>query len=114
MPVVVSSMRIVFPVVLETVTVTAADVVVFPAASRARALNVCEPLVAVVVSQAIVYGPAVSSEPRFAPSSTNCTPTTPTLSDAFAVTDVVPETVAPDAGAVTLDVGGVVSFETVT
>ena len=98
----------------ETVTVTAAAVVVLPAASRATAVSVCEPLLAVVVFHETVYGAVVSSAPRFAPSRRNWTPTTPTLSDALAVTVVVPVTVAPFAGAVMLTVGGVVSFETVT
>ena len=48
-----------------------------------------------------------------APSSWNCTPTTPTLSEALAETVTVPETVAPDVGDVMLTVGAVVS-ETVT
>ena len=39
----------------------------------------------------------------------NCTPATPTLSDAEADTAVVPETVAPSAGADIATVGGVVS-----
>ena len=55
----------------------------------------------------------VSSAPRFAPSSLNCTPATLTLSDAVAVTVTVPETVAPAAGAVIETVGGVVSAVTV-
>jgi len=38
-------------VVLLTVTVTAAEVVWFPAASRATAVSVCEPFEAVVVFQ---------------------------------------------------------------
>ena len=98
-----------------TVTVTAADVVVLPAASRATAVSVWLPLVAVVVFQVTAYGDAVSSAPRFAPSSLNWTPTTPTLSDAVADTArVVPDTVAPPAGAVTDTVGGVVSLLTVT
>src|SRR5882762_10632459 len=99
---------------LNTVTVTAAAVAVLPAASRATAVSVCEPLLAVVVFHEIEYGAAVSSSPRFAPSRRNWTPTTPTLSDAFAVTVVVPLAVAPFAGAVMLTVGGVPSFETVT
>src|SRR5207244_11299480 len=77
-------------------------------ASRATAVSVCEPFVAVVVSHATEYGADVSSVPRFAPSSSNCTPATPTSSDALAVTEVVPETVAPAAGAVSATVGGVV------
>ena len=48
----------------------------------------------------------------------NCTPATPTLSDAEAVTEIVPDTVAPFAGEVMPTAGGVVSgggaFETVT
>ncbi|OLE66802.1 MAG: hypothetical protein AUG09_05650 [Acidobacteria bacterium 13_1_20CM_2_68_7] len=60
----------------------------------------------------------MSSEPRLEPSTRNCTPATPTLSEAEALTVVVPETVAPDAGALMLTVGGVVSgggaLETVT
>jgi hypothetical protein len=36
-------------------------------------------------------------------------PATPTLSDALAVTVIVPETVEPDEGDVMLTVGGVVS-----
>jgi hypothetical protein len=52
----------------------------------------------------------VTSAPRFAPSSLNCTPTTPTLSAALAETVVVPATVAPAAGAVIETVGGVLSL----
>src|SRR5207249_8268278 len=40
--------------------------------------------------------------------------TTPTLSEALAVTLVVPPTVAPETGEVMLTVGGVVSLNTVT
>src|SRR5437762_13415002 len=78
------------------------------------AVSVCDALVAVIVSHASEYGAVVSSAPKFAPSRRNCTPATPTLSDALAVTVVVPETVAPPAGAVMLTVGAVVSLETVT
>src|SRR5207253_1864228 len=82
---------------------------------RATAVTVWLPLVAVVVFQVTEYGVAVSSAPRFTPSSLNWTPTTPTLSAAVAVTAVVvPETVAPPAGAVIDTVGGVVSLVTVT
>src|SRR5437660_11036959 len=99
---------------LNTVTVTAAEVVRLPAASRATAVSVCEPLLAVVVFHDIEYGVAVSSAPRLAPSNRNCTPTTPTLSEALAVTLVVPPTVAPETGEVMLTVGGVVSWSTGT
>jgi dienelactone hydrolase len=64
---------------------------------------------AVVVFHVTEYGDARSSLPRFAPSSLNCTPTTPTLSAALAVTDSDPDTVDPPAGPETLTVGGVVS-----
>src|SRR5262245_37076249 len=94
---------------LDTVTVTGADAVWLPAASRATAVMVCEPLAAPVVFQETEYGAVVSSAPKLAPSILNCTPTTPTLSEALAVTPVVPDTVAPEAGEVTLTVGGAVS-----
>src|SRR3989344_1755065 len=71
-----------------------------PPASFATALMVCAPLVAVVEFHAIEYGAVVSSAPTFTPSTLNCTPTTPTLSDALADIVTVPETVAPSAGAV--------------
>src|SRR5439155_27373878 len=100
---------------LATVTVTAADVVALPAASRARAVSVCDPLLVVVVFQLTTYGALVPSAPRVAPSRKNWTPATPTLSEAVAVTATGPETVAPLAGAVMLTLGGVVSaFATVT
>src|SRR2546426_300032 len=104
-------MRIVVPVLFATVTVTGVAVVVLPAASRATAVSVWEALLAVVVSHAIEYGAAVPSTPTFAPSRRNWTPTTPTLSDALALTVVMPLTVAPPAGAVTLTVGAVVSLK---
>src|SRR2546425_8039902 len=61
------------------------------------------------VFHAYEYRDAVSSGPRLAPSSLNCTPATPTLSLAVADTVTVPDTVAPAAGAVTATVGGVPS-----
>ena len=70
----------------DTVTETPLLVAVFPAASRAMAVRVWEPFVAVSVFQERAYGGAVISEPRFTPSSLNWTPTTPTLSEAFADT----------------------------
>ena len=95
---------------LFTVTVTAAEVVLLPAASRATAVSVCVPLVAEAVFQEPEYGDAVSSVPRFAPSSLNCTPATPTLSVALAETVTVPDT-APTPGEVIATAGGVVSDE---
>src|SRR6185436_724350 len=94
-----------------------AEVVWLPAASRARALSVCVPLLAEALFQLIEYGAVVSSAPSATPSSRNCTPTTPTLSLALAVTLTVALTVAPPAGALTLTVGPVVSgtaLDTVT
>src|SRR2546427_6159894 len=94
---------------LSTVTLRALAGVVLPAASRATAVKLWEPLATRVVFQEIEYGAAVTSAPRFAPSSLNCTPTTPTLSVALAETVIVPATVAPAAGAVSETIGGVVS-----
>jgi hypothetical protein len=63
-----------------------------------------------VVFQVTEYGEEVSSVPKLAPSSKNCTPETPTASEAVADTVTEePETVAPLAGAVTETVGAVVS-----
>src|SRR5439155_40558 len=79
---------------LATVTLMLAEVVALPAASRALALSVWAPLGTVVVFQETEYGATRSSAPRLAPSSLNCTPTTPTLSAAAAETVTVFETVA--------------------
>src|SRR2546425_12964433 len=94
---------------LSTVTVTAVEGAVLPAASRATAVRLWEPLATRVVFHKREYGAAVTSAPRLAPSSLNCTPTTPTLSVALAETVTVPATVAPAAGAVSATVGAVVS-----
>ena len=94
---------------LATVTVTGAEVVRLPAASRATAVIVCWPLLVVVGSKGIEYGAVVSSAPPLTPSSWNCTPTTPTLSEAFALTVTVVDIVWPFAGELMLTVGGVVS-----
>src|SRR5437867_11493958 len=94
---------------LSTVTATAVEVAVFPAASRASAVKLWAPFAASVVVQDRAYGAAVTSAPRLTPSSLNCTPTTPTLSVALAETVTVPATVEPVAGAVSATVGGVVS-----
>src|SRR5437773_608860 len=71
------SAKFVTPTVLETVTATA-ELLVFPAASRAMAVKVCAPLAACVVFQETPYGFVVLSLPRLTPSNWNCTPTTPT------------------------------------
>src|SRR5437762_4803490 len=98
----------------ETVTATATEVARLPAASRATAVRLCEPLLAVVVFHETEYGAAVTSAPGLRPSSRNCTPTTLTLSEALAVTLIVPATMVPEAGEVMLTAGGVVSLNTVT
>ena len=55
----------------------------------------------------------VLADPKFEPSTKNCTLVTPTLSEALALRVVTPETVAPLDGAVMATVGGVVSPEVV-
>ncbi len=99
---------------LATVTVTASDVALLPAASRATAVRAWLPLVDPVVAQATEYGAVVSSAPTLTPSTLNCTPTTPTASEAVAVTVTEPDTEAPAAGAVTDTAGAVTSLPTVT
>jgi len=99
---------------LATFTVTGAEVLLLPAASRATAVRACVPSLEPAVFHDTEYGAAVSSAPRFAPSSLNCTPTTPTLSDALALTVTVPASVAPPAGELMLTLGGAVSLNTVT
>jgi hypothetical protein len=93
-----------------TVTVTPADVLTFPAASRATAVRTCEPSAIVAELQVVAYGGVVISTPRFAPSILSWTPATPMLSLALADRVTVPVTVAPAAGAVTATVGGVESL----
>src|SRR5437867_312477 len=83
----------------DTVSPPSLEVALPLSASRAAAVRVCEPLPTVVVFQDTEYGDAVSSAPRLAPSTRNCTPATPTLSEAEALTVTVPDTVAPEAGA---------------
>ena len=56
----------------------------------------------------------MSSVPRFAPSSLNWTPDTPTLSEAEAEIVIVFETVCPDVGEVMETVGAVVSATSLT
>jgi hypothetical protein len=93
-----------------TLTLTAADVVTLPAASRARAASVCTPFDTFVVDQGSVNGAAANSGPSGAPLSRNCTPATPTSSDAVADTVTAgPSTLLSGAGAVIVTVGKVVS-----
>src|SRR6266853_134859 len=95
---------------LATVTVTGAEVVTLPAASRATAVRVCEPFATAVVYAATAYGAVVFSAPKSMPSYLNCTPMTPTLSEALAMMGTVPQRVAPDGGETMATVGGVVSL----
>jgi hypothetical protein len=99
---------------LNTVMLTAALVVIFPAASRATAVREWAAFVADPVLQDVVNGGVVTSAPSGAPSNRKPTPTTPTLSLAVADTVTVPDSVAPVAGPVIETVGGVVSLNTVT
>src|SRR5215467_14797444 len=77
---------------LSTLKGTTAEVVVLPAASLAFADKLWVPLLAVIVFHETEYGAVRSSDPSTFPSNKNCTPTTPTLSDAVAVTLIVPDT----------------------
>ena len=93
----------------DTVTLTGTDVFVLPAASLATAVSTWAPFDTVVVFHGAEYGVLVSSAPTFTPSSLNCTPTTPTLSELVAESVVVPETVEPSAGDEIATSGSVVS-----
>src|SRR5207245_986609 len=99
---------------LLTVTVTAADVVELPAASRATAASVWVPLVPVVVVHETAQRAAGPSPPWFAPSIVAFSPTPPTLSVAVAVPFPTLVRSVPAAGAVRDTVGAVVSLPTVT
>src|SRR2546427_13054752 len=87
------------------VTVTADDVPWSPAASRAIAVSVYVPGARPAGSNVVEYGVVVSSAPRLSPLTLNCTPTTPTLSVALAVTVIGAVTVVPFVGAVIVTVG---------
>ena len=94
---------------LSTVTATGGDVVVLPAASLARAVIVCGPGPAWVVSHVVVNGAVVTGAPTWAPSTSNPTSVTATLSVAVAESRTRPDTVAPASGSVTVTPGAVVS-----
>lgn len=70
-----------------------------------------DPLATVRESQVMLKG-AVVFPPTSTPSTVNRTRTTPTLSDALAEIVTFPLTTAPEAGAVRLTVGRVVSVDT--
>ena len=94
-------------VALEMVTRVSDEVVWFPVASRAVAVRVCGPSVAVVVFQVVRYGLTVTSPPKGTPSRRNWTPVTPVLSEAVASRETEPEIVKPDVGEVRVIEGGV-------
>ena len=94
---------------LETVTLRC-EFELLPAASRATAVTVWLPFETPVDDQLTEYGADVSSLPTFEPSTLNCTPTTATLSVAFAAMPTEPDTVAPAPGLVRATEGAVVSL----
>ena len=96
--------------VFETVMVTTAEIVEFPAASLALAVMEWEPLDTDALFHALWYGAVFCSEPVATPSIRNCTPATPTLSEAVAARFTVPVSVLPAAGAVRETVGGTLSW----
>src|SRR5690349_22745796 len=71
---------------IELFTVTTEDADVVPWESRAIARMVCNPAVAPIVFQAIVYGAEVISVPRLTPSILNWTPATTPVVTAEIVT----------------------------
>jgi hypothetical protein len=89
------------------VTVIATKVVVWtPALSVATAMMLWPPFDTVVVFHEIEYGDTVTGDKRLVPSNLNWMLWMPTLLDAVAVIRIVPDTVAPEAGAVIDTVGG--------
>ena len=80
-----------------------------PAVSNARAVSVWAPFATVRVSHARAYGAVASWTPTSVPSTRNCTPATPTLSLALAMTFTMSDTCALLAGDVIATVGGVMS-----
>ena len=103
-----SSGLVLAPDVLLTFTLIEAEPA-FLAASYALTINVCEPLVAVVLFHEKLNEGAVALA-YSAPSAYNSTLVTPTLSEAAPDTGTaVPETVAPGRGELIFTVGGMVS-----
>src|SRR3954470_5742644 len=93
---------------LSTVTRTDVERPMLPAASVASAVSVCWPGDAVRVSHDVENGGDGSGPPSSCPSTLNCTPVTPTLSDATAPIWTMPLTVLP--GSDTETCGGVESI----
>src|SRR5262245_36871598 len=90
---------------LATVTVIGGDAPGLPDVSYATATSWWLPSEACVVSHAAVYG-AAGDDATTAPSTVKSTRTTPVSSLAVAASWIVPVTVAPLAGAVSVAVGG--------
>src|ERR1035437_10722538 len=99
---------------LFTNTLTLAEVVGWWIVSVATADKRCGALLAVVVSQEMLYGAVVTGEPKFTPSSMNWTLAIPALEFAVADTVVEPETVWFAVGAVIETVGGGVELSTLS
>ena len=93
------------------VILTAAEVVVFPAVSRATAVNTYVPSNVEAVPQPSTNGGDAIAAPIGAPFNWNCTLAIATLSDAPAESVLVPVTVESGAGAVIHTAGGVVSAD---
>src|SRR5690348_11797201 len=79
-------------VALVILTLIGAAVVLWPRTSVATADSVWEPIAAVVVSQLVENGVAVTAAPKFAPSNLNCTEATPTDEVTSAATVCIPNT----------------------
>src|SRR5688572_1970168 len=92
-----------------TVTVTGADVLLLPVASRAIAVSVCCPSATSDVFQLTPKGEIVSGDPSGPPSTKKVTAATPVSSEALALTGTVPDTVAPPVGDVIVTAGALVS-----
>src|SRR5512143_103041 len=94
---------------LAIVSVIPAEVVVFPAASRATAARTCVPFAAALESQDMVNfvrgDSAVTSDPMSPPSIRNWTPATSRSSTAVAVRVTIASSDAPSSG-VTMDTMG--------
>src|SRR5260370_22374331 len=80
------------------ISLTAAEVRLLPAASRARAVSECAPLAVVVVFQAIEYGAGVSSPPTASHTSINYAPASPQYLEAEPLILLSPETFANRSG----------------
>src|SRR5579859_4177988 len=99
-------------VALFTDTVTEAEPMLL-AASKALTVRVWDPLVLLALFHEKEKGDAVAVATA-APSTSSSIFVTPTLSEADPCTETVPETLAPETGAVMETVGGVVSIALLT